>query len=496
MPSITKFSVLRCLQLTLDSADSDSAKRIPGRLREMRSDSDIAFGRLEGWLKDCTSNHPRCGAAPLTPMLPNRVIDVSVSEREVALVESRGMRGRYLALSHSWGKSSRLMATKETRQDLECGVAISFLPETFQDAVKITRRLGLKYLWIDCLCIMQDDSADWERESAMMDQVYRNSYLTISASSSEDSYSGCFPKRTNEFYISPGTKSLGYETPREAIDFKYPSRPGSQTRIGLFEEWLPGSVSQAPQRTQTGTFGKRVDPIEDQPLSRRGWTLQERLLSPRIIHYATDQMYFECESTILSEDGFEFPDPPFSMNHMLGTQRIKMEEHGMSKANGRSFIVGKHVTSTGLRWGGGWLSLVEDFSKRCLTIGQDKLPALAGVARVIAEETNDVYIAGLWGRHFMEDLYWRVYTQEEYFENDDEGRDRRPVKGKVIGTVSQPAEYRAPSWSWASIDAPVKFNPLNYGNLVAHMEDYHTEPAGADEFGRVSDGRVDLRVRF
>jgi hypothetical protein len=66
----------------------------------------------------------------------------------------------------------------------------------------------------------------------------------------------------------------------------------------------------------------------------------------------------------------------------------------------------------------------------------------------------------------------------------------------VIGTVSRPAEYRAPSWSWASIDAPVKFNALSYSNLVAYVEDYHTEPAGADEFGRVSDGRVDLRVRL
>jgi hypothetical protein len=116
-------------------------------------------------------------------------------------------------------------------------------------------------------------------------------------------------------------------------------------------------------------------------------------------------MYFECESTILSEDGFEFPYLQFNMNRMLGTQRIKMEEHGMPKAGGRSFIVGRHVRSTGIRWEGGWLSLVEDFSKRCLTIGQDKLPALAGVARVIAEETNDVYVAGLWDRHFIEDLY-------------------------------------------------------------------------------------------
>jgi hypothetical protein len=139
---------------------------------------------------------------------------------------------------------------------------------------------------------------------------------------------------------------------------------------------------------------------------------------------------------------------------------------------------------------------VENYSKRNLTVNQDKLSAVAGMARVIAEETGDVYIAGLWGRHFMEDLYWRVYAQEEIIEKDDKGRDRRRIKGKVVGAVSRPTEYRAPSWSWASIDAPVEFIPLSYSNLVASVKDYHTEPVGSDEFGRVSDGRVDLRVRF
>jgi hypothetical protein len=209
-------------------------------------------------------------------------------------------------------------------------------------------------------------------------------------------------------------------------------------------------------------------------------------------------MYFECELQLVSEDGFKFPDVLFSMKNLLATQRIPFEEHGLLRSSGRSFVVGKHVTGPvpGRRWEGGWLSTVENYSARNLTVDQDKLSALAGVARVIAEETGDIYVAGLWGRHFMEDLYWHVDAQEEDFVKDDKSGDRRPIKGKEMRTVSRPAEYRAPSWSWASIDAPVKFNPLSYDNLVAYMEDCHTEPAGADEFGRVSGGRVDLRVRF
>ncbi|GAP92189.1 putative heterokaryon incompatibility protein [Rosellinia necatrix] len=481
--------------------ESPISKGIPGRLREMNSNSDTAFSRLESWIKECSSNHPCCGTPPLNPKLPSRVVDIFAYDRGVTLFESKGQRGRYIALSHCWGASSRLMTTRETIEDLKEGIAISLLPNTFQDAIEITKRLGIRYLWVDCLCIIQDDAPDWERESSRMAEIYRNAYLTISASASTDSYSGCFPERKNDSYVSPPTLSLGYDIPREAtgsrsctLSFNHTAQPGVQSRIQLFEEWLPGSSFHTPQRTHIGTFGRRFDPIATEPLSSRGWTLQERLLSPRVIHYATDQMYFECEFQLVSEDGFKFLDIPFSMKQLLATERIPFGEHGISRSSGVSFTVGEYATGPvpGRRWKGGWLSIIENYSKKNLTVDQDKLPAIAGVARVIAEETGDTYIAGLWGRHFMEDLYWRVYAREESFENNGKDHGRRPIKGKVVGTVSRPRKYRAPSWSWASIDAPVKFNALSYSNLVAHLEDYHIEPAGSDEFGRVSDGRVEL----
>ncbi|KAI1814779.1 HET-domain-containing protein [Poronia punctata] len=474
---------------------------IPGRLREMHSDSNTAYSRVEDWIKDCSLNHPLCGRPPLDPPLPRRVIDVSSNEPRVSLFETNGLKGRYIALSHCWGSSSRLMTTSKTMEDFKAGLALSYLPKTFQDAIKITKRLGIKYLWIDCFCIIQDDPLDWERESSNMARIYRNAYLTISASASRDSYSGCFPKRDKDSYVSSPTSSLGYDTPREArgpntytLTYTNLERPG-QMSLQLFEEWLPGSSAHAPQQTDIGTFGRRFDPIATEPLSSRGWTLQERLLSPRIVHYASDQMYFECETQLVSEDGFRFPDIFSSMKQLLATQRIPPQEHGLTKASGVSYIPGQYPVGPvpGRRWQGGWLSMIENYSRQKLTVDQDKLSAVAGLARVIAEETSDVYIAGLWARHLMEDLYWRVYAQEETFEEGDKGLKKRPVKGKVVGTVTRPKKYRAPSWSWASIDAPVKFIPLTYNHLVAHVEDFHTQPAGSDEYGRVSDGKLDLR---
>lgn len=88
------------------------------------------------------------------------------------------------------------------------------------------------------------------------------------------------------------------------------------------------------------------------------------------------------------------------------------------------------------------------------------------------------------GAHFLEDLYWHVYAQEEYFEKDEERVARPPAKGKIIGDVVRPTDYRAPSWSWASIDGSLKFIPLSWSHLVAQMEDCYTKPASADKFGK------------
>lgn len=202
-------------------------------------------------------------------------------------------------------------------------------------------------------------------------------------------------------------------------------------------------------------------------------------------------MYFECESKLVSECEIKFPNVNFSLNHCLSTQCIPFEEHGLPKDGGVSFIVGKHADNleTG-RQRGGWLSLVENYSRRYLSIAKDALSAIAGVARVIADETGDHYFAGIWDNHLIEDIFWRVYTNEEHFQDEVS----RPVRGRMIGNAIRPAEYRAPSWLWASINAPIKFIPLSYRNLVAHPRICHTTPAGADRYGRVADGRMDIEV--
>lgn len=463
---------------------------MPRRFREVSSNSDTAYERVRRWMNDCMVGH-ECRGPPSDPILPTRVLDVSVSEHMVVLREPGGQRGNYIALSHSWGKSARLTATTKNLAILKRGVALASLPKTFIDAIEITRRLEIKYLWIDCLCILQDDARDWEREASVMGSLYQNSYLTISAANSTDSKTGCFPRRMDTSYQSSASRSLGYNTTVHHHDFalhaQFKAFQGNKSKITLSKEWLPGSCTETPQREVIGSFGAAFDPLEKEPLNTRGWTLQERLLPSRIVHYAQDQMYYQCDRYMHSEDGFTFKNTLFSLDLLIQRQLISFHDHGVGEEH-ISFIPGTHAPGPVGRWHGGWLSLLQDYSQRKLTVPDDKLPALSGLVRILAKATRDRYFAGLWAKHFPEDLFWRVYPQEESFD------DAVPVKGRMLGAVQRPERYRAPSWSWAYLDAPIRFLPLTYKNLVCRVINCSTTPSGEDEYGMVKAGKLVLEV--
>ncbi|KAH7366605.1 heterokaryon incompatibility protein-domain-containing protein [Pyrenochaeta sp. MPI-SDFR-AT-0127] len=479
---------IRGSALSVSARDAFPPPYMPRRFREVSSSSDIAFKRVRCWMDDCMTGH-KCRGPPNDPVLPTRVLDVSVSEHMVVICEPGGKRGNYVALSHSWGNSARLTATTKNLAILKRGVALASLPKTFTDAIEITRRLGIQYLWIDCLCILQDDARDWEREASVMGTLYQNSYLTISAANSTDSKTGCFPGRMDTPYQSSASRSLGYNTMVHhqgfALHIEFEHFKGESSKISLSKEWLPGSCTETPQRAVIGSFGAAFDPLEKEPLNNRGWTLQERLLPSRIIHYAQDQMYYQCDRYMQSEDGFSFDNTLFSLDLLMQRQMIRFQDHGVGEESA-SFIPGTHSPSKGGRWDGGWLSLIQDYSQRKLTVSDDKLPALSGLVRILANAKGDRYFAGLWAKHLPEDLFWRIYPQEESFEATV------PIKGRVLGDVKKPEKYRAPSWSWAYLDAPVRFLPLTYKSLVCRVINCSTTPSGADEYGRVKAGKLVL----
>jgi hypothetical protein len=205
--------------------------------------------------------------------MPTRIIDVGAfNNQNVRLVSTEDdidiWRGqKYMTLSHCWGSPSDTKQTDiTTRANLEArkrAIDISELPNTFQDAIQITRQIGLRLLWIDSLCIIQDDAEDMDRECANMSSIYTCSYATIAASDSVDGHGGCFTplhSSSNSSCIIPCKSTDGSRSTTVAI-------------YGGCDEWIS---------------------TIDGPLQRRGWALQERHLSPRILHFTKSRLLFEC----------------------------------------------------------------------------------------------------------------------------------------------------------------------------------------------------------
>jgi hypothetical protein len=442
---------------------------------------------------DCDKNHS-CDRNRGSPTVPTRLLDVSESGESIRIVELGEDREHYIALSHCWGLSHRITTTKENIAKHREGIPIRQLPATFRQAVFIARELDIRYLWIDSLCIIQDDFPDWEHEASRMGNVYAHAYLTISALSTADDSSGCFRNGSDIKAVSieqPHISCDSWTTGFRAIPLAAPliganrgdevdlrvfreiaMRGDARSRVYVTCEWMPPSLKDNPRDYLVGRFGRKVDPFEHEPLNKRAWTLQERLLSPRTLHYGSQEMYWECQCCVLCEDGAlltrEFP----TLNKVLASWSASEKDES------------RHDR---------WYKLVEEYTGRNLTRDQDKLPALSGLANLMAAKTGDVYVAGLWKRDVIKDLFWSVEIVEpsHYCDNPEHDAAMPPA---TKASVKHPTQYRAPSWSWASLDGKVKYWHLNEAAIKARCLDVQVPPAGKDKFGRVQLGWMTIEV--
>jgi len=270
------------------------------------------------------------------------------------ITTSPSTRGRYLALSHRWGddedftlKSSSPLSSSLQRGD---GIPFSTIPKTFQDALVVTRLLHHRYLWIDALCIIQDDPTDWARESGRMAAVYSNASCTISAHTARNSRAGFLDASLEP----PPTLVL-----RSASYFLNPFRTITHlTLLGSFADQVAASF-----------------------LSRRGWVFQERVLSRRLLHFVRHHTFFEDAAGAVADDVVNAP-----------VQRL--EE-------------GKWSVTDSFHGSVYWYRLVERYSKCALTYEKDRLPAIAGLAQSFGD-MNDPgrYMFGLWERAVHLGLLW------------------------------------------------------------------------------------------
>ena len=375
--------------------------------------------------------------------LPTRVLDIGASESGIVYLREQDVAPRvapYAALSHCWGLSQPFTTITANFQLRKDGIRIAELPQSFRDAITMTKALGIQYLWIDSLCIIQDDIGDWQRESASMMMVYRGAHVVIGASSASADSEGFLHRRSTD--------------------------TGSFSQAKFTLRLLPPE----PQR-----LSPTSDPVKDEPLSTRAWCLQERYIPHRVLLVSKGQMYWECFNMLASEDGDCIAQNGGRLRQIKETAGIDLSITGIS---------GRGLDEINKANYFHWYETVKAYAKRDVTKESDRLPALAGLAFVVSPDHKD-YMAGIWKKGLIEGLLWCRADQE------------RPL--------STPAEYRAPSWSWASVEGPINFPVYNFYDrckwkwVMANFEPLATyihsllEPSGEDFFGGVKDGYLTLR---
>lgn len=226
---------------------------------------------VKNWLDYCDQKHP-CGPSlqfrnNVKSRLPTRLLDVGVDGDSMIRLWVTGAEdtGEWVALSHRWG-SRHFSTTTETLQAHLDGMDLSSLPNTFKDAVTVTRALGRRYLWIDSLCVIQGPGGDFAKEAKRMEEVYSGAYCVIAASCAADHHSGFLKRRNRRDYV--GLRRGG-------------------------KEQAPFYICQ-----NIDDFKKHV---LDGELHARGWVLQEHALARRTLFFTEHQTYFECGEGVRCE---------------------------------------------------------------------------------------------------------------------------------------------------------------------------------------------------
>jgi Heterokaryon incompatibility protein (HET) len=394
---------------------------VTGRYCGHNPASEERYAIVRKWIDEC-STHQKCnetvsGSASIDAYrtsLPTRCVEISKDGRMVYLRETEGTRGPYITLTHRWNQETeRCKMTRNNYRELLEGLEVEELPRLFQDVFLIATKLGVRYVWIDSLCILQsgDNGADWRREAPKMVQYYQFSLLTIA---------GTLPNMENGL-LAPNSAN---DHPWASKLVRLPYRNKANAQAGFFY------VYRRKARLTDDYWGS----VRNNTLFRRGWVLQEWLLSKRLLLYTPLGLIYECHSDIPRTDGQERIEPEGRKPDVRSSLQLKASFH-WTNASILDF----------------WYHAVEAYSGCHLTKpDHDRILALAGVAKEVGqilinprrdaamdeEVNNEMYLSGLWLYDIHHGLLWQEDPSSE------------PWTVRV---------HEAPSWSWASLMAKVRW---------------------------------------
>ncbi|KAH8724214.1 heterokaryon incompatibility protein-domain-containing protein [Phaeosphaeriaceae sp. PMI808] len=432
-----------------------------------KTGSPKALALAAFWLKRCIETHEPCRFIPRNEeahFLPTRLLDVgngSVRLIETGNEVSIGEKCQYVALSHCWGQVQIIRTTKDNYETHKAGIGPEQLSRTFQDAIQTVRSLGFRHIWIDSLCIIQDDEDDWLAEGATMCDIYRSATMTIMAAHASGGDVGCFKDRSGwlpEYYV---------------IDLPCQTEGGKSVQAAF---------------RPSPFFDVHSEPNPQSPLYGRAWVLQEQCLSARKLIFNNECLQWECicmrgseyrimtdmprgdhksiRTSIMNNWDY-FNDPPFNRrwNSSIQTREDIVENQQ-----------------------GLWYRTVSDYTHLGMTKSKDRLIALAGISEALAQRTSETYLAGLWSGSFCIGLLWKIpfaFAQQHQSSRAYFDINYNSIRHDQNENTRHGQEV-APSWSWASVTVPITYDSTCATGSICEILDVKVYGSKATQFGRAT----------
>jgi hypothetical protein len=395
--------------------------------------SDVKFDIMKRWIDTCLQSHNHCRPL-IQPYVPRRLIQlIDDGERSIRL-HSPATPVQFAALSYRWGPDDQFKTLKDNLSARYRVLDTKLWPKSLQDSLIIARGLGLQYIWIDAICIVQDDTDDWAEEASNMVRIYSTAHVVLSATSSKDSAEGFLKERSKPFLIE--------------------------------SERGDGSIQKYFARQNSSHCCDLISERTDYPLFKRGWCMQERLLARRLIHFLPDEIRYGCQGSRECECG------------------VASKEYGFepSRQGSHSFPELRNAKSMeGLNFAWLWMSVIWDYSRMRLSEPRDILPALPGLAACMKHLNPGKYIAEMWEHNIAIQLGWR-HAQEQDLE--------------YTKPSSEPTSH-GPTFSWSSYTTPLAIGaPYDTNSLTLCTLDYaDVLLATVNPYGQIHEASIRLSGR-
>ncbi|KAI1149182.1 heterokaryon incompatibility protein-domain-containing protein [Nemania diffusa] len=405
------------------------------------------------WIQSQLSSCQICEEQPKDDFIPTRLIRVDCNPPSLVQMDKPTILAfspefiKYAALSYCWGPPEKAARQpkleKKTIQDRMSGIPDTEMTSVLRDAITVCRALSIPFLWVDALCIIQDDPKDCERESSLMGQILLNACFTIAAWSSGSCSEG-FLDRHSEALIVPFRSSIGPD--------------------------IHGTCCLTTGMDDEADRFLMIDYLHSKSIER-GWILQEEIMSKKILAFGHLRLHLLCGH----QGQTQYEEPVHGS--VLFSNYYTLSNFGPESGYDLWY---RHIAS--------------QYSSRLLSRTSDRFPAISGLASFFGAKLEDEYVAGIWRKELHKGLWWSK-------EPDGKGLTLK----ELLNDISNPTPYVAPSWSWASRGFQIGFGDRNFSIFRDFESQYwrqefeHATPhivlAGTDPYGQLSSAELQITTR-